>query len=80
MDISSYISIAEACPILGVNRQQATRLCREGKLPGARKIGRFHTSIRKFDGHRGGFPPFLIHSFHTSIRKFDKFRVIHNTL
>ena len=37
--IDNYISIAEACPILGVNRQQAARLCRTGKLPGARKMG-----------------------------------------
>ena len=39
MDIDEYISITEACPLLGVNRQQATRLCREGKLSGARKMG-----------------------------------------
>ena len=39
MDISNYITISEACPLLGVNRQQATRLCREGKLPGAVKMG-----------------------------------------
>jgi len=39
MDISDYIPISEACSILGVNRQQATRLCREGKLPGAMKLG-----------------------------------------
>lgn len=39
MDISDYIPIIEAIHLLGVNRQQATRLCREGKLPGAIKIG-----------------------------------------
>ena len=39
MDISEYISVIDALPLLGVNRQQATRLCREGKLPGAVKMG-----------------------------------------
>ena len=39
MDISNYIPITEAIGIMGIQRQHAARLCREGRLPGAIKIG-----------------------------------------
>ena len=39
MNIDDCISAAEAANIIGVTRRQVGLLCREGKLPGARKIG-----------------------------------------
>jgi len=39
MDITSYIPITEAVAVMGVQRHHIARLCREGKLPGAVKIG-----------------------------------------
>ncbi len=39
MDITSYIPITEAVTVMGVQRHHIARLCREGKLPGAVKMG-----------------------------------------
>lgn len=39
MDITSYILITEAVTVMGVQRHHIARLCREGKLPGAVKMG-----------------------------------------
>lgn len=38
--IEDYISIAEASKLFGHDRNFWARLCQQGKLPGARKIGR----------------------------------------
>lgn len=37
--LDDYISAAEAAAIMNVTRWQVGYLCREGKLPGAKKIG-----------------------------------------
>ena len=39
MDIDDYVSVAEAVTITGYKQANITLLCRQGKLPGARKLG-----------------------------------------
>ncbi len=38
MDITEYVTVMEACQIMGIQRQHIARLCRQGKLPGAQKM------------------------------------------
>lgn len=37
--LEDYISAAEAAAVMGLTRWQVGYLCRQGKLPGAKKIG-----------------------------------------
>ena len=39
MDIDDYVSVAEAVTLTGYKQANITLLCRQGKLPGARKLG-----------------------------------------
>lgn len=39
MDIKDYLTITDAVPVLQLQRHHIARLCREGKLPGAVKMG-----------------------------------------
>lgn len=39
MDVEDFVSVAEAVEISGYDRMHIALLCRQGRLPGARKMG-----------------------------------------